>query len=112
MKKLLALALVSVFARARAAENNSPNPSLTAVEQQIVAAAKEKSSFKFAHTGAHASGLFNRTGQSAAVELKWSNLGFKSAPKVRDLWLRKDLAKSKMFAAEIPAHGCVLLRVR
>ena len=62
--------------------------------------------------GAHAIGLFNRTGQSATVELNWNDLGFKSAPKVRDLWLRKDLAKSKMFSDEIPAHGCVLLRVR
>ena len=30
---------------------------------------------------------------------------------VRDLWLRKDLGRQKNFSAELPPHGCVLLRV-
>ena len=62
--------------------------------------------------GTHAVGWFNRTGQGMTVALNWSDLGFKSAPKVRDLWLRKDLPKAKTFTAEIPSHGCVLLRVK
>ncbi len=62
--------------------------------------------------GSHAVGLFNRTGQGIAVELTWQQLGFSSSPKIRDLWLRKDLPKSKTFTAEIPAHGGVLLRVK
>jgi hypothetical protein len=46
------------------------------------------------------------------VDYAWQNLGFNSAPNVRDLWLRKDLGKAKDFTAEIPPHGCVLLKVR
>ncbi|MDR3459727.1 MAG: glycoside hydrolase family 27 protein [Verrucomicrobiae bacterium] len=61
--------------------------------------------------GSHAIGLFNRTGLATKVELTWSDAGLRSTPKVRDLWLRKDLAKGKVFTAEIPPHGCVLLRV-
>jgi len=60
--------------------------------------------------GSHAVGLFNRTTQAAKVELNWSDAGLKSTSKVRDLWLRKDLAKGKIFSVEIPSHGCVLLR--
>jgi hypothetical protein len=61
--------------------------------------------------GAQAIGLFNRTGTIAKVQLQWSELGFRSAPEVRDLWLRKNLGKDKKFTAEIPPHGCVLLTV-
>ncbi|HEV2691282.1 MAG TPA: glycoside hydrolase family 27 protein [Verrucomicrobiae bacterium] len=61
--------------------------------------------------GAHAIGLFNRTGSTAKVELKWNEAGLRPAPKIRDLWLRKDLPKTKIFTDEIPSHGCVLLRL-
>jgi hypothetical protein len=61
--------------------------------------------------GAHAVGLFNRTSQTAKVELDWSDAGLPATPKVRNLWLRKNLAQGKVFTAEIPPHGCVLLRV-
>jgi len=61
--------------------------------------------------GSHAIGLFNRTGQAVKAELNWSDAALPSAPKVRDLWLRKDLAKGEIFSTEITSHGCVLLRV-
>jgi hypothetical protein len=61
--------------------------------------------------GSHAVGLFNRTGAAAKVALNWREAGFSQAPKIRDLWLRKDLERSKVFATQLPAHGCVLLRV-
>ena len=35
-----------------------------------------------------------------------------SAPEVRDLWLRNDLDRQNSFVAELPPHGCVLLKVR
>jgi hypothetical protein len=57
-------------------------------------------------------GIFNRTEAPAEVDFPWNDFGFRRAPKVRDLWLRKNLDKARRFAAEIPAHGCVLLRVR
>ena len=62
--------------------------------------------------GSLAVGFFNRTDESAKLDYAWQKLGFDSAPEVRDLWLRKDLEKAANFAAEIPPHGCVLLKVR
>lgn len=56
-------------------------------------------------------GLFNRTDQPMKVTLTWSVLGLKH-PHVRDLWLRKDLGKQKEFVADLPPHGCVLLKFR
>ena len=80
--------------------------------------------------GALAVGFFNRTDDPVKVDYAWSNLGFSSAPragepwhgaaalmgrpgapKVRDLWLRKNLGREKNFVAELPPHGCVLLKV-
>jgi alpha-galactosidase len=61
--------------------------------------------------GSHAIGLFNRTDQPVKVKLTWEQLGWKR-PHVRDLWLRKDLGKQKEFSADIPPHGCVLLKVK
>ena len=55
-------------------------------------------------------GIFNRGKTLASVNLAWKNLGLRERPAVRDLWLRKDLGRAKNFTAEIPPHGCVLLR--
>jgi hypothetical protein len=60
---------------------------------------------------AHAVGLFNRTSDTVKVEVKWEDLGLGQEPKVRDLWVRKDLGKETSFSTELPPHGCVLLRV-
>jgi hypothetical protein len=62
--------------------------------------------------GSVAVGFFNRTNQLVKVDFPWRNLGFHSAPKVRDLWLRKDLGRQKNFIADLPPHGCALLRVK
>ena len=56
-------------------------------------------------------GIFNRGKTTVPVNLVWKDLGLRARPVVRDLWVRKDLPKSKTFAAEIPPHGCVLLKV-
>lgn len=61
--------------------------------------------------GAHAIGLFNRTGQTVKVELDWKLAGLNATPKVRDLWLRKNLPVLKTFSAELPPHAAILLRV-
>ncbi|MGB7747415.1 MAG: putative Ig domain-containing protein [Verrucomicrobiia bacterium] len=61
--------------------------------------------------GSVAVGIFNRAVQPIKVEFQWRVLGLHSSPKVRDLWLHKDLGRQKNFAAELPPHGCVLLRV-
>jgi hypothetical protein len=44
------------------------------------------------------------------VELTWRAIGLAAKPNVRDLWLRQDLKKAKVFTAELPPHGCVLLK--
>jgi hypothetical protein len=61
--------------------------------------------------GALAVGFFNRTDQPVTVNFPWRNLNFHGAPQVRDLWVRKDLGQEENFVAELPPHGCVLLRV-
>ncbi|HEV2436950.1 MAG TPA: putative Ig domain-containing protein [Verrucomicrobiae bacterium] len=62
--------------------------------------------------GSLAVGYFNRTDQPVKVAVPWQKLGFHSAPQVRDLWLRKDLGRETEFTADLPAHGCMLLRVQ
>lgn len=57
-------------------------------------------------------GFFNRTDKSITVRYEWSAEGFSTKPRVRDLWLRKDLPREKIFTAKLPAHGSLLLRVR
>jgi alpha-galactosidase len=56
-------------------------------------------------------GIFNRSKTGASVSLAWRDLGLRAKPAVHDLWLRKDLSKAKIYKAEIPPHGCCLLRV-
>ncbi len=56
-------------------------------------------------------GIFNRGNVAVPVNLVWHDLGLRSKPAVRDLWLRIDLGRAKNFTAEIPPHGCVLLQV-
>ena len=61
--------------------------------------------------GVRVVGWFNRTGQAITAECNWRDAGFAARPRVRDLWLRQNLPRSEKFSAEIPPHGCVLLRV-
>ena len=61
--------------------------------------------------GSLAVGFLNRTDQPAKIDYRWHYLGFAVAPKVRDLWLRKDLGTQPQFTAELPQHGCRLLKV-
>jgi hypothetical protein len=57
-------------------------------------------------------GIFNRGKAVVPVNLIWKDLGLRARPAVRDLWLRRDLGRAENFTAEIPPHGCVLLRVK
>jgi alpha-galactosidase len=62
--------------------------------------------------GATVVGFFNRGNQPLKVDVPWSDLEFRSAPKVRDLWLREDLKKEKRFTAELPPHGSALVKAK
>jgi hypothetical protein len=97
------------------------NPEVLAVDQdQLGKAARRMTAdgsvaemwVKELADGSLAVGFFNRTETDAPMDYRWSHLGISSAPQVRDLWLRKDLESQPIFAAGLPAHGCVLLRVK
>jgi hypothetical protein len=62
-------------------------------------------------SGMTAVGVFNRGDSNVQANLAWKDLGFASAPTVRDLWLRKELGKGDHLEAEIPPHGCLLLGI-
>ena len=62
--------------------------------------------------GAHAVGLFNRSGDAAKIGVKWADVGVKGRAKARDLWAKKDVLVSAEYDATVPAHGVVLLRVK
>lgn len=61
--------------------------------------------------GSLAVGFFNRTEKAIKVDYPWRNLGFARAPRVRDLWLRKVLGHEREFTAQLPPHGCALVRI-
>ena len=62
--------------------------------------------------GGQAIGLFNRGSQSTKMNLKWADIGLKSAPsKVRDLWAHQDVKPAGLdYSADVPSHGVVMLR--
>jgi alpha-galactosidase len=56
--------------------------------------------------------FFNRTAAPATMRIRWEDLGIYGAAEVRDLWSHKDLGVlPEGYAADVPAHGVVLLRV-
>ena len=62
--------------------------------------------------GGHAVCMFNRGGASAKVTARWSDIGVSGSHKVRDLWAHADRGKfSDEYAAEVPSHGVVMVRV-
>jgi alpha-galactosidase len=65
--------------------------------------------------GSMAVGLYNRGGAPAESKLAWDSLGLSKvtkAWKARDLWKHADVpVTGPAYAATIPAHGVVLLRV-
>jgi len=62
--------------------------------------------------GTTAVGLFNRNFRAARVTARWCDLGLKGRLPVRDLWQQRDLGEfADSFAARIPAHGAMLLKI-
>lgn len=61
--------------------------------------------------GTQVVGFFNRTDRAVKVNYEWHNLGYATAPQVRDLWLHQDLGRPAACTGEIPAHGAVLLKL-
>ena len=62
--------------------------------------------------GSLAVGLFNVDDKPQEVGTTWTALGVSGKKRVRDLWRQKDVGEfDGRFAAMVPAHGVVLLRV-
>jgi alpha-galactosidase len=62
--------------------------------------------------GSQAVGMFNRSDASANVTARWSDIGVKGSHKVRDLWAHAERGKfTNRYAAEVPSHGVVMVRV-
>jgi alpha-galactosidase len=63
--------------------------------------------------GSHAASLVNIGDEAQKITVKWSDLGLSGTQTVRDLWLHKNLGAIKgSYTVEVPAHGCVVLKVR
>jgi len=64
------------------------------------------------YDGTTAVALVNSTVQGSAINATWAELGLKGSLPVRDLWLHKDAGNfSGVYSVEVPAHGCVLLKI-
>lgn len=62
--------------------------------------------------GSKAVGLFNLDEVPLSVTAKWSDIGVSGRQTVRDLWRQKDLGpQTNEFSAEIPRHGCILVKI-
>jgi len=62
--------------------------------------------------GAMALAIFNRFEWPQTIEMSFVRFGLKDRVKVRDVWAGKDLGTlSGKYAAHVPGHGVVLLRV-
>lgn len=56
-------------------------------------------------------GLFNRDNTSVKMSIDLNSLGIKTSMKVRDLWKHEDEGIVNMLEAELPAHGCKIVRL-
>jgi alpha-galactosidase len=64
--------------------------------------------------GGRAVVLLNRGEKAANASADWTDLGYPSAlsASVRDLWAKSDVGKKTgSFAAEVPSHGVVMVRI-
>ncbi len=78
--------------------------------------ADEKSVVWIAETPTHDASYiaaFNRTEMPLEISFAWKQHGLMSALyEERDLWAHQDLAPEKSFSVRLPAHGCVLYRLK
>ena len=63
--------------------------------------------------GSKAVGVFNRFDWPQTIEVDFLELGFKGSVKARDIWAARDLGTlPSKYAARVPGHGAVLLKVK
>lgn len=56
-------------------------------------------------------GLFNRENEPRIRQIDFAAFGAAGPQSVRDLWRHEDLGVRTGYSAEIPRHGCVILRL-
>jgi hypothetical protein len=56
-------------------------------------------------------GFFNRENTPRTRSIDFSSLGIESNAQIRDLWEHTNLASASSFSANIPAHGCMIIKV-
>lgn len=61
--------------------------------------------------GAWVVGFFNRENTVKTRNINFASLGITGSAIVRDLWLHKDLGKMASFSVDVPAHGCVVIKI-
>lgn len=61
--------------------------------------------------GDYVVGLFNRSDNTASVSVKLSDIGIIGEKNVRDLWKHTDEGKASVVSANIPAHGCKIVKL-
>ena len=61
--------------------------------------------------GDYVVGLFNRSDNTASVSVKLSDIGIRGEKNVRDLWKHTDEGKASVVSANIPAHGCKIVKL-
>jgi hypothetical protein len=62
-------------------------------------------------TGDWIIGLFNRGDSTRTRSIAFSTLGLTGTMKVRDLWQHGDLGGMKELTADIPPHGCLIVKL-
>lgn len=62
----------------------------------------------------YAVGLFNRSGATSDMTIRWSELGLDpSSVSVRDVWERKDLGVvGNAYTVSVPSHGLALVKIK
>ena len=55
--------------------------------------------------------LFNRSDNTSTVSVKFSEIGISGEMNVRDLWENADEGKASSITANIPAHGCKVVKL-
>ena len=62
--------------------------------------------------GDYVVGLFNRSDNAATVAVSFKELGIDGEWKVRDLWKHADEGTASSINANVPAHGCKIVRLK
>ena len=55
--------------------------------------------------------LFNRSDNASTVSVNFSEIGINGEMNVRDLWAHADEGKASAVTANIPAHGCKVVKL-